>query len=367
MSHDYVGKSWGDVPNEVKKQLLSNAICLDIEHSCIASEGSCLVELKETLVVPGELIDGKIVIDNNAELYNPIIRDLNDDLFTEPDDEVYKKYERHMKNRPHVVLLGAGASMAALPNGDKNGRKISAMSGFIQKLGMEGVLSSINLKTKSDNLEDIYMEMYDRDDCTQARLNLEERIYNYFVDFVIPDGPTVYDFLMLSLTRKDLIASFNWDPLLVQAYLRCVKITDNLPQLAFLHGNVAVGFCDSCNVMGTTFMECPHCGKHLMPVKLLYPIRNKDYASIKAVEKSWKSLQNALEVAYMVTIFGYSAPKSDAAAIAMLKQAWGNVTDRKFEEIEIIDIRNEDDVVKSWENFIHTHHYSVHNSFSNQP
>ena len=43
----------------------------------------------------------------------------------------YEDYERYMKNRPHVVILGAGASCAAIPNGDKHGKKISAMSGFI--------------------------------------------------------------------------------------------------------------------------------------------------------------------------------------------------------------------------------------------
>jgi len=34
------------------------------------------------------------------------------------------EYERLMKNRPHVVILGAGATMAAIPGGDKNGKKI---------------------------------------------------------------------------------------------------------------------------------------------------------------------------------------------------------------------------------------------------
>ena len=32
-------------------------------------------------------------------------------------------------------------------------------------------------------------------------------------------------------------------------------------------------------------------------------------------------MSNALEVAYMVTIFGYSAPKSDYEAVKMLKKA----------------------------------------------
>lgn len=66
-------------------------------------------------------------------------------------------------------------------------------------------------------------------------------------------------------------------------------------------------------------------------------LSKKDYASDTAIAKSWKALSNALEVAYMVTIFGYSAPKSDAEAIAMLK--------------------------KAWDEFIHTHHYKYATSF----
>ena len=34
-----------------------------------------------------------------------------------------------------------------------------------------------------------------------------------------------------------------------------------------------------------------------------------------------------------------------------------------MEEIELIDIREEDDVIESWNQFIHTHHYSYHKSF----
>lgn len=62
-------------------------------------------------------------------------------------------------------------------------------------------------------------------------------------DFELPDEPTIYDFLVMSLTNKDLIATFNWDPFLVQAIGRIQKYTDNIPQVAFLHGNVAVGYC----------------------------------------------------------------------------------------------------------------------------
>ncbi|MCR5517040.1 MAG: hypothetical protein K6F17_00535 [Lachnospiraceae bacterium] len=182
------------------------------------------------------------------------------------------------------------------------------------------------------------------------------------LEYKLPDTPTIYDYLVMGLTRKDLIATFNWDPFLVQAIGRAMRYTDNVPQVAFLHGNVAVGYCKEDNIMGNVGQLCK-CGSQLEPMKLLFPIKNKDYNSDIAIQKSWKTLSNALEVAYMVTIFGYSAPKSDYEAVKMLKKAWGSVEDRNMEEIELIDIREEDDVIESWNQFIHTHHYSYHKSF----
>lgn len=279
--------------------------------------------------------------------------------------DAIKDYEAYMKKRPHVVILGAGASCAALPHGDKYGKRISAMNGFIDCLGLSEVLSKIQMQTASNNLEDIYMELDERSsneaDCAKAKDELERRIYNYMSEYTIPDAPTVYDFLILSLTSKDLVATFNWDPLLIQAYCRVMKYTDNLPELAFLHGNVAVGFCEEDNIMGNVGKTCK-CGKSLHPIQLLYPVKKKDYTGEVAIAKSWKTLQNAIEIAYMVTIFGYSAPKSDIEAIAMLKKAWGDVEQRNLEEIEIIDIRPEAEVIESWNEFIHTHHYSCHSS-----
>lgn len=279
--------------------------------------------------------------------------------------EDFEKYEAYMKRRPHVVILGAGASCAALPHGDKYGKKISAMNGFIDSLGLSEVLNTIEIHTDSNNLEDIYMELdersFDEVSCANAKDELERRIYDYMSEYTIPDNPTAYDFLILSLTSKDLIATFNWDPLLIQSYCRVMKYTDNLPELAFLHGNVAVGFCEEDNVIGNVGRTCK-CGNLLRPIKLLYPVKKKDYTGDIAIAKSWKTLQNALEKAYMVTIFGYSAPKSDVEAIAMLKKAWGDVEKRNLEEIEIIDIRPEDEVVESWTEFIHTHHYSCHSN-----
>lgn len=65
----------------------------------------------------------------------------------------------------------------------------------------------------------------------------------------------------------------------------------------------------------------------------------------------------------MVTIFGYSASKSDVEAAVMFKQAWRAVDDRRLEEIELVDIRDEQTAIDLWDQFIHTHHYSYHTSF----
>ena len=275
-------------------------------------------------------------------------------------DTDYEEFELKMKQRPHVVILGAGASVAAILNGDRNGKKISAMAGFIDKLGMGDVIRNCNLSTTSDNLEDIYMEMYDRSDCEDARKELERRIEEYFSSFQIPYKPTVYDFLLLGLTKKDLVATFNWDPLLIQAYDRCTKITRNLPKLAFLHGNVGVKYCEEDDlVVISKFENCPRCGKNLTKAALLYPIKNKDYNNSVFIKGYWDMLTAYMRSAYRVTVFGYSAPKSDVAAMEMLRTAWGNWEKRNMEEIEIIDIADEEIVRTAWNDFIHTHHYSV--------
>ena len=119
--------------------------------------------------------------------------------------------------RSHTVILGAGATIAAIPNGDKNGKKSSVMKGMISRLGLEDLLEEVELDTKSDNIEDIYSELYMKPEYIGIVKELERRLYDYFDSFEIPDAPTVYDFLISSLTDKDAIATFNWDPLLLQA------------------------------------------------------------------------------------------------------------------------------------------------------
>ena len=271
-----------------------------------------------------------------------------------------------LRNSPHVVILGAGASIAAIPNGDKYGMKTSVMKGFIDKLGMRDILNDLELKIISDNLEDIYSEISSMKECKVIKEKLEESIYNYFNSFEIPDELTVYDYLILSLTSKDLIATFNWDPLLVQAYQRMHQLTSNLPELAFLHGNVAYGYCKGNHkkyVRGFKGLSCEICSNRFFASNLLYPINNKDYNNDRDIKFNWDLTQKYLKQAFMVTIFGYSAPKTDKEAIDLLQIAWGNKEVRKLEEISIIDITDEDTLINTWDDFVYSHHYNITNNY----
>lgn len=270
--------------------------------------------------------------------------------------EIYRKC-------PHVVILGAGASVAAIPNGDKFGRKISVMDGFIDNLGMRDLLKGI--KFKSENLEEIYSELSKHQEYDEIREKLEESIINYFLQYCIPEEPTIYDLLLLSLKEKDIVATFNWDPLLVLAYLRCKKITVKLPQVLFLHGNVAVQLCleDKKSFLQLYQGYCGRCRNQLSLCRLLYPVQQKNYNADPYIKNQWDRLKYHLSYAYIVTIFGYSAPTTDVEAVNMLLEAWGGGDDRKWEEIEIIDIDTEEVLEKKWQRFIYSHHYKIRRSF----
>ena len=229
-----------------------------------------------------------------------------------------------MESSPHVVLLGAGASYACIPNGDKNGHKISCMDNFFQNTGID-----IGYTGTHTNLEDIYQDIDD-----PKRKLLERGIRNYFDSFELPDDPTIYDALIISLTKKDLIASFNWDPLLVQACQRCRNITQDLPEIVFLHGNVRE-----------------------WSVPLLYPVTNKNYAENAYIKKAWDILQDRLHKSFVFTIFGYSGPKSDKEALMLLESGFlvkdtnDCVSDiNNFKQLTIIDKNPE--ILKSFKRLL---------------
>ncbi len=264
--------------------------------------------------------------------------------------------------RPHLVIVGAGATIDSIPNGDKNGQQSSVMKGFIDKLGFTDILASSGIQFSSDNLEDIYSTLAERDDSTEVREQLETAIFNYFSRFEIPYAITKYDLLVLSLTRKDCIATFNWDGLLVDAYRRMLLITDNLPKMLFLHGNVKVGYCTECGGnYGYHTYSCPRCHTAFSQSKLLFPIRHKNYNNDPFIRAQWDIFEDFLSRAAIVTIYGYSAPKTDAEAIDKLKSAFIRISgERYFDQIQIIERPgfNHNEISSAWEElsiYVHGH------------
>lgn len=186
----------------------------------------------------------------------------------------------------------------------------------------------------------------------------------------IPDEPTIYDYLILSLRSKDIIATFNWDPLLLQTMRRHSDIK-NLPTVVFLHGNVAVGVCLDCNITGYKYNHiCHRCYKPFHRSQLLYPVQNKNYSIDNVISGEWETLKWFLSHAYYITIFGYSAPSSDVDAKALMLDALGSNKSRIFSELEFIDIKSSQEVSKIWDAFIYKgygnigKHYSIKDNFS---
>lgn len=286
-------------------------------------------------------------------------------MASEENQEIEENYRRYILGRPHIVILGAGATMAAIPNGDKNGKHCSVMKGFIEKLGLTDLLTSVDIKTESDNLEEIFSELKSRPECHKLATELENRIISSFSEFVIPDEPTVYDYLLLSLRSKDYIFTFNWDDLILQAYQRAWKITQDLPQLVFLHGNIGVGRCPSCNAVESLRNRCCRkCGHELVRPKILFPIKEKNYKDDPYIENCWNGFLDLLSQATIVTIFGYSAPKSDVLAIEAMQKAFSS-TFRRLDQIEVIDLKSGQDLWDTWGEFIKptNDHFKICRSF----
>ena len=267
----------------------------------------------------------------------------------------------------HVVVLGAGASIAStMRNSEKSGKKLPAMNNFVEVIGLQDIIEKIPQELKSDNFETLYANLHKANPGGDEIREIEKRIKDYFGDMVLPDEPTIYDYLVLSLRSKDIIATFNWDPFLYQAWIRNLKFTNDLPYLSFLHGNVAIGYSAEEKRCGPAGMYSKATGDYFEPTKLLYPIEQKNYTNDEFISIEWDRLKWWLSKesgAVRATIFGYGAPASDVEAVSLLSNAWGPSDERNMEQFEIIDISEEDELRKRWDKFTHSHHYDIVNNY----
>lgn len=238
------------------------------------------------------------------------------------------------------------------------------MADFVETLGLTEVLERSGMEHSERNFEDIYSELCCDEKYADLAQTLEEHVALYFRKLELPDYPTIHDYLVLSLRSKDVIATFNWDPLLWQAYYRNSSLAE-MPTVLYLHGCCVLGYCATHKVQDELGQLCPFCDKELTPTRLLFPVANKDYVSDPYVASQWESLRLNLKHAFVLTIFGYGAPDTDIAAVELMHRAWGTPEERWIEQIEMIDIVDSDMLAKRWKAFIHTHHYLTTETFFN--
>ena len=214
------------------------------------------------------------------------------------------------------------------------------MENLVELVGIRDDVRDIGFSEWETNFEVIYSRLHSDSSKSRQLAEIEDKVRRYFWEMQLPDEPTLYDHLLLSLRGHDLIATFNWDPLLYDSWERLSNQfgQNHLPTIAYLHGNVRVGYCLEHKVYGRNERICPDCDRALTSTPLLFPIENKDYESNEFIKNEWERLQAGLEHAFAVTIFGYSAPASDQAAIDTMRAAWSGKGKRRFETIFIIGL-----------------------------
>jgi hypothetical protein len=268
-------------------------------------------------------------------------------------------------NSPHVVILGAGASFAALPKGDKFGFKLPLMYNLVEVLGLQYLFDKHNVMYEGENFEAVYDQLSKSGEHVALVAEIEIAVEEYFRNMELPSEPTIYDYLVLSLRSKDIIATFNWDPFLAKAYQRNIKAVgfENMPRIVFLHGNASIGLCMDCLSKGWVYTSCDKCNKQLHPSKLLYPVGNKDYSKDKFLFGEWDELQRHVKYAYFFTVFGYSAPVTDIEARRLLLEVWKENEVKDYALIEVVDIKSREEVKENWADFIVRENYAVYNCF----
>ena len=104
--------------------------------------------------------------------------------------------------RPHIVLLGAGASRAAFPNGDATGRPLPVMTDLVEIVGLQPLIEKAGRKyAKERNFELVYGRLASETSCSHLVKEMERRIDRYFAALSLPSHATIYDRL-LELIRK---------------------------------------------------------------------------------------------------------------------------------------------------------------------
>src|SRR5690606_36278664 len=154
------------------------------------------------------------------------------------------------------------------------GRRIPLMKNIVEVVGLENDLRDTHTELHGD-FESLYSRLYTDSPEADIIRRVERQIETYFGKLELPNYPTLYDLLLLSLRDKDVVFTFNWDPFLFDARKRLEGVAP-LPAIYHLHGNLRMGMCIDCGDYGELGDHCSECGRPLTPSRLLFPLEKKN-------------------------------------------------------------------------------------------
>jgi hypothetical protein len=95
------------------------------------------------------------------------------------------------------------------------------MADLLDTLDLNQLLRDAGLAVPAtQGFEEIYQQLVSDGSHPDLVRQVEATIRSYFDAIQTPDHATEYDRLLSSLRAKDVLATFNWDPLLAQAFMR---------------------------------------------------------------------------------------------------------------------------------------------------
>jgi len=94
-----------------------------------------------------------------------------------------------MEQRPHVVLLGAGASHAAFSDGDADGRSGPVMNELVSFNGVGELLRQAGLEGIDRNFEELYAELRQAAQYQKTADLVENEVRRFFVEMRLPNWP----------------------------------------------------------------------------------------------------------------------------------------------------------------------------------
>ena len=116
---------------------------------------------------------------------------LDEEIMNEHTVSIQEEIETCFMQKPHVVILGAGASVAAIPNGDLNGKRIPVMKNLIDILKLDNLIKNVPSDIKNSNFESIYSYLIKNNYPADTINEIEEKVYDHFSQYRLPKTPTL--------------------------------------------------------------------------------------------------------------------------------------------------------------------------------